>query len=367
MTGRERLHRVHRDANFPAPPSKAEVPDWYPALLDAVSDRVQTGRQRAVAAANQELINTYWSVGSEILTRQDAEGWGARVIDRLSADLRERFPGAKGFSARNLKYMRAFAAAWPDEAIVQARLAQLPWYHHIALLEKLDSPDLRLWYVQAAIEQGWSRNVLVHHIDGQFHLRAGQAVTNFARTLPPADSELAQQATRDPYLFDFVGIADVRREHDLERALIDHVEKFLLELGQGFAFVGRQVHLEIGDADFYADLLFYHLRLRCFVVIELKVGDFDPSYLGQLGTYMSAVDDLLRHPEDKPTIGLVLCKTKNNVVAEYALRGYTAPIGVAEWKTAITTSLPAELESSLPTVEELEAELESGGHEGGTP
>lgn len=193
------------------------------------------------------------------------------------------------------------------------------------------------------------------------------SITNFASTLPPADSDLAQQLTRDPYLFDFVGIADIRREHDLEGSLTDHIEKFLLELGQGFAFVGRQVHLEIGDTDFHADLLFYHLRLRCYVVIELKVGDFDPSYLGQLGMYMAAVDDLLRHADDKPTIGLVLCKTKNNIVAEYALRGYTAPIGVAEWKTAITAGLPTELETSLPTVEELEAELDRAAHEGDTP
>jgi predicted nuclease of restriction endonuclease-like (RecB) superfamily len=348
---------------FPSTLDKSLVPDWYPGLLDAVARRVRAGRQRAVAAANQELISTYWEVGKEILARQDAEGWGARVIDRLAADLQERFPDTKGFSPRNLKYMRTFAAAWPDWSIVQRSVAQLPWRHQIALLEKLDGSDLRLWYARTALEQGWSRNVLVHHIDGQLHQRAGRAVTNFADTMPPPDSDLAQQATRDPYLFDFVGIADIRREHDLEQALTDHVEKFLLELGQGFAFVGRQVHLEIGDADFYADLVFYHLRLRCFVVIELKVGDFDPSYLGQLGMYMSAVDDLLRHPEDKPTIGLVLCKTKNNVVAEYALRGYTAPIGVAEWKTAITASLPPELETSLPTVEELEAELDGGTDE----
>lgn len=343
------------------------VPAWYPELLAAITGHVHIGRQRAVAAANKELLITYWAVGNEILARQEAEGWGARVIDRLSADLRERFPDSKGFSARNLKYMRTFAAAWPDPAIVQARLAQLPWYHQIALLEKLNTPDLRLWYAQAAVAEGWSRNVLVHHIDTQFHLRAGQAITNFARTLPPTDSDMAQQATRDPYLFDFVGIADVRREYDLETALTDHVEKFLLELGQGFAFVGRQVHLELGDADFYADLLFYHLRLRCFVVIELKAGDFDPSYLGQLGMYMAAVDDLLRHADDKPTIGLMLCKNKNNVVAEYALRGYAAPIGVAEWKTAITASLPEELQAGLPTIEELEAELEGDMTEGDSP
>jgi predicted nuclease of restriction endonuclease-like (RecB) superfamily len=346
-----------RQVAFPSAPSKATVPEWYADLLDAVAGRVQSGRQRAIVAANEELVTTYWAVGAEILARQDAEGWGARVIDRLSHDLRERFPDAKGFSPRNLKYMRSFAAAWPDEAIVQARLAQLPWYHHIALLEKLDTAELRLWYSDVAIENGWSRDILVHHIEGRLHERTGRAVTNFSRTLPPADSDLAQQSTRDPYLFDFLGNDVVRRERDHERALIDHVEKFLLELGQGFAFVGKQVHLEIGDQDFYADLLFYHLTLRCFVVIELKVGEFDPGDLGQLGMYMAAIDDLLRHADDKPTIGLLLCKTKNNVVAEYALRGYTAPIGVAEWKTAITESLPAELESSLPTIEELEAEL----------
>ncbi|GAB4670604.1 PDDEXK nuclease domain-containing protein [Mycobacterium avium] len=360
--------RAKADARFPVPPARSAVPDWYPELLDAVVECVQTGRQRAVSAANQQLISTYWAVGAAILGRQHAEGWGARVIDRLAADLREHFPGTSGFSPRNLKYMRAFAAAWPEKEIVQRSIAQLPWRHHIALLEKLNSLELRLWYAQAAVEQGWSRDVLVHHIEGRFHERAGRAITNFTRTIPPPDSDLAQQSTRDPYLFDFVGTADIRRERDLERALIDHVEHFLLELGQGFAFVGKQVHLEIGDTDFYTDLLFYHLKLRCFVVIELKVGDFDPSYLSQLGTYMAAVDDLLRHRDDKPTIGLLLCKTKNNVVAEYALRGYTAPIGVAEWKTAITESLPAELESSLPTVEELEAELadESGrvAHEG---
>lgn len=339
----------------------ALIPDWYPEFLTAVSDRISTGRRRAVAAANSELIATYWSVGREILARQDVEGWGARVIDRLSADLRERFPDAKGFSPRNLKYMRAFAAAWPDPAIVQGTLAQLPWYHHVALLEKLYASDQRIWYAERAIDQGWSRNVLVHHIEVQLHRRAGKAITNFASTLPPADSDLAQQSTRDPYLFDFVGNADIRWQRDLEHALTVHVEKFLLELGQGFAFVGRQVHLEIGDADFYLDLLFYHLRLRCYVVIELKVGDFEPGYIGQLGTYMSAIDDTFRHGDDKPTIGLLLCKTKNNVVAEYALRGYTLPIGVAEWKTAITESLPAELESGLPSIEQLEAELAEDG------
>ncbi len=343
-----------------AVPSKGAFPSWYPQLLGEVADCVRAGRRRALSTVNAELVATYWDVGALILARQEAEGWGARVIDRLSADLRERFPGAKGYSSRNLKYMRAFAQAWPDRsAIMQAPLAQLPWYHQLALLQKLTSTDERLWYAHAAVDDGWSRNVLVHQIERRLHDRAGKAVTNFGGVLSPPDSDLAQQATRDPYLFDFVGAAHVLRERDLERALIEHVEKFLLELGQGFAFVGRQTPLRIGGDDFYLDLLFYHLRLRCFVVIELKVGDFDPGHVGQLGMYLSAVDDLLRHESDKPTIGLLLCKTKNNIVAEYALRGYTAPMGVAEWTAAITSSLPAELESSLPTVEEIEAEFAS--------
>lgn len=359
MTDRDRLSRGRHDSDaiFPATPPRSDMPAWYGDLLGSVVGRVEEGRRRAIAAVNHQLVATYWDVGTDILARQDEQGWGARVIDRLAADVRHQLPDLTGFSTRSLKYMRSFAQAWPREAIVQAPLAQLPWYHHIALLEKLDDPARRLWYAAAAIEHGWSRNVMVHQIAGEFHNRQGAAITNFTATLPPGDSDLAQQSTRDPYLFDFVGATDVRREADLQRALVEHVERFLLELGQGFAFVGQQVRLEIGDDEFYADLLFYHLKLRCYVVIELKVGKFDPSFLGQLGMYMAAVDDLMRHPDDKPTIGLLLCKTKNNIVAEYALRGYTAPIGVAEWKTTITAALPRDLESSLPTIEELEAEL----------
>ena len=229
--------------------------------------------------------------------------------------------------------------------------------HEIALIEKLSTPELRLWYAAQAIEQGWSRDILAHQITMRFHERAGKAITNFAATMPSADSDLAQQTTRDPYLFDFVGNADIRRERDLEQGLVGHVGKFLLELGQGFAFVGRQVRLEIGDDEFFCDLLFYHLKLRCYVVIELKAVAFEPGFLGQLGMYMAAVDDLLAHQDDKPTIGLLLCRSKNNVVAEYALRGYSTPIGVAEWTTAITTALPEEFTSSLPSIAELEAEL----------
>jgi predicted nuclease of restriction endonuclease-like (RecB) superfamily len=333
------------------------MPAWYPDLLEQVSQRVESGRVRAVATATTEQIATYWAVGGDILERQREQGWGARVIDRLSADLQQRFPDARGFSPRNLRYMRAFAEAWPDLAILQRSVAPMPWRHHVALLEKLSDTDLRVFYASAAIENGWSRDVLVHQIRSGFHDRAGKAITNFTATMPPAESDMAQQATRDPYLFDFVGNADVRRERDLEQSLVDHVSSFLLELGQGFAFVGRQVRLEIGGDEFYCDLLFYQLRLRAYVVIELKATEFDPGFLGQVGMYMAAVDDLLRHPSDKPTIGLLLCKSKNNVVAEYALRGYSSPIGVAEWTTAITTALPEEFTSSLPSIAELEAEL----------
>lgn len=354
-----------RDAagTFAGVAARTSMPGWYPDLLASVANRVQTGHQRAIVAANHELVTTYWQIGRDILDRQDEEGYGTRVIDRLSADLREQFPDARGYSPRNLKYMRAFAAAWPDLEVVQRGVAQLPWRHQIALLEKLEEPELRLRYAAAAAEQGWSRDILVYQIETRFHERVGKAITNFSTTLPPADSDLAQQATRDPYLFDFVGLADLRRERDLEQALVDHVGKFLLELGRGFAFVGRQVRLEIGEHEFYADLLFYHLELRRYVVIELKAVDFEPGFLGQLGVYMAAVDDGLRHADDQPTIGLLLCKSKDNVVAEYALRGYTAPIGVAEWTTAITSSLPTDLASSLPSIEELEAELADVGEE----
>lgn len=353
--------RKHADgASFPETPAKSTMPAWYPELLDAVSEQVARGRARAVAAANQELVATYWAIGRDILIRQGQEGWGTKVTTRLAADLRERFPQSKGFSPRNLMFMRALAATWDEQAIVKAPLSQLPWYHHIALIQKLSEPEARLWYASAAVEHGWSRNVLVHQIESQLHARAGKSVNNFKATLPPSDSDLADQLTKDPYIFDFVTMTDKRNERELEVQLIKHVEKFLLELGQGFAFVGEQVRLVIGGDEFFADLLFYHLKLRAYVVIELKATKFDPGYLGQIGMYMAAVDDLLAHPEDKPTIGLLLCKSKNNVVAEYALRTTQMPIGVSEWKTEIVESLPAEFASTLPSVEELEAELSQG-------
>ena len=335
------------------------MPDWYTELLGSVRAHVSQGRRRAVAAVTQELVLTYWHVGQEILNRQTYEGYGTSVINRLSADLKRAFPDATGFSPRNLRYMRAFAAAWPNAEIVQRSVAHLPWGHQVVLLDKLDEPKTRLWYAAQATDEGWSRNVLAHQIDTRLHERSGRAVTNFTATLPPEQSDLAQQATKDPYLFDFLGSTDIRLERDVERKLMDHVSDFLLEFGQGFALLGRQVRLTLGGDEFWCDLLFYHVRLRCYVVVELKGGAFKADYLGQLGLYIAAVDDLMARDGDAPTVGLLLCRSKNSVVAEYALRSQTAPIGVAEWATRITDSLPPELAGSLPSIETLEAELSS--------
>ncbi len=360
---RRTLGRARDDgqAQFPVAPTKGELPEGYDPAFVEIRRRIEEARLKAVLDANATMIDLYWGVGRVILARQAAEGWGAKVIDRLSADLRSAFPEMSGLSARNLKYMRAFATAWPDEAIVQGRLHKLTWYHHLALLEKLDTPEARLWYAERAFEQGWSRNVLVLQIERRLHERQGKAQNNFALTLPPADSDLAVQVFKDPYLFDFLGTADPRREREVEQALIDHVQRFLLELGSGFAFVGRQVPLEVGDQDFVVDLLFYHLKLRCYVVVELKAVAFDPGFVGQLNLYLSAVDDLLRHPDDQPTIGLLLCRGRNAFVVEYALRDLKKPIGVAEWETRLVDKLPKALRGSLPTVEEIEAEFGGTG------
>jgi predicted nuclease of restriction endonuclease-like (RecB) superfamily len=354
---RKQRGRVDRSVMFPVPPPVGDVPADYAAWLADLKTRIYRERLRVVLASNAVMVLLYWDIGRSILDKQAHQGWGSRVIDRLAADLRDAFPEMKGFSPRNLKYMRAFAAAWPDRQIVQASLAQLTWYHHIALLEKLDSPESRLWYAAKTLEHGWSRNMLAVQIDTQALHRHGKAQTNFPATLPPLDSDMAVQVFKDPYLFDFLGTDAPRRETELEQGLVAHIQKFLLELGQGFAFVGRQVHLEIGDEDFYLDLLFYHLKLRRYVVIELKARKFQPGDGAQLGMYMTAVDRLLCHPDDKPTVGLLLVREKNRVMVEYALGGSTKPISVAEWDTRLTHTLPKELQTSLPTIEQIEAEL----------
>ena len=332
----------------------------YDALLKAIKERVSTAQVRAAVAVNTELVRLYWSIGNDILQKQQAEGWGSKVIDRLSRDLKASFPEMQGFSPRNLKYMRAFAAAWPDEAIVQRPVAQLPWRQNIALLDKVKDPELRLWYAQKAVENGWSQPVLVHQIETLLHERQGRAVTNFASTLPAPQSDLVQALLKDPYSFDFLTLALDAQERHLEAGLLVHIREFLLELGQGFAFVGSQYELSVGDQDFRIDLLFYHLNLRCFIVIDLKMRAFEPEFAGKMNFYLSAVDDLLRHPGDAPSIGVILCKTKNTTVAEYALRDMNKPIGVSTHLTELLTrSLPESLQSTFPTIAELESEAAS--------
>ena len=379
-----------KPASKSSKPVAALPPDYAP-LLSEIKARVQAARIKAGLAANRELLKLYWDIGRLILDRQQKEGWGAKVIDRLSADLQNEFPGQQGFSPRNLKYMRTFAEAWPERLIVQppvaqlperksepsivqaslarapesmspivqAPLAQLPWYHHLALLDKLDSPTDRLWYAAKAVEHGWSRNVLALQIQAGLHQRQGKAVTNFKKTLPPSQSDLAQGITKDPYLFDFLTLRDDINERAVEEGLVGQVEKFLLELGAGFALVGRQVHLEVGNQDFYLDLLFYHLKLRCFVVIDLKAREFTPEAAGKMNFYLSAVDDRLRREGDQPSIGLILCRDKNRVIAEYALRDLSKPIGVSGYVTKLVDSLPKALKGAVPSVAELEKGLVS--------
>lgn len=327
----------------------------YQDLLIRLKSQIRTAQVRAAVVVNQELVLLYWSIGKEILTRQEVDGWGTGVIERLAKDLRSEFPGMQGLSSRNLGYMKAFAEAWPEELILQQVVAKLPWGHNVRLIEQVKEPAERLWYAEQTIQNGWSRNVLVMQIESGLYGRQGKAITNFQATLPSPQSDLAQQLIKDPYNFDFLTLTQEAHERDLERGLLAHLRQFLIELGVGFAFVGSQVPLEIGGEDFKLDLLFYHLKLRCFVVADLKMGPFKAEYAGKMNLYLSAVDDMLRHPDDKQSIGLILCKTKNRVIAEYALRNTTTPMGISEFKHL--EILPEQLQGTLPTIQEIEAEL----------
>jgi predicted nuclease of restriction endonuclease-like (RecB) superfamily len=337
--------------------SPAELPSRYGAVLADLKARVRAAQVRAVLSVNRELIQLYWQIGREILRCQREEGWGAKVVERLAKDLRAEFPEMHGFSRANLLSMRAFSEAYPDESIVQQLVGQLPWGHNVLLRAKIKDPEARLWYARQTLEHGWSRAVLTVQIETKAHARAGKALTNFRRTLPPSQSDLAQQTLKDPYTFDFLSLSAEARERELEQGLVDHIQKFLLELGVGFAFVGRQVHLEVGGEDYFIDLLFYHLKLRCFVVIELKMEPFKPEFAGKMNFYLSAVDDRMRNSQDQPSIGLLLCRDKNHITVEYALRHLAKPIGVAQWRTRLVESLPKKLEGTLPSVKELEKEL----------
>lgn len=339
-------------------PSLIEPPEGYREWLAGLKARVHAAQQRAAIAVNTELVELYWQIGRDILARQAEQGWGRKITERLSLDLRAAFPEMKGFSRTNLDYMRSFAAAWPWEAISQQAVGKLPWGHNLVLLAKLKDGPQRLAYADAALEFGWSRAVLAIQIERRALEREGRAVTNFDRTLPAPDSDLARQALKDPYKLDFLGLGEEAREREIERALAGHVTEFLLELGAGFAYVGRQVHLKVGDSDFFLDLLFYHLTLHSYVVIELKATEFKPEHVGQLGFYMAAVDGEVKGEADGPTIGLLLCRTKDAVVAEYALRNVSAPLGVSEYD--LVKALPEPLATNLPTIEQIERELGEG-------
>ena len=322
----------------------------YISIVENIKREIKAAQYRAAIHANVDMLLLYHDIGCVI---NEHKLWGNRFIDNLATDIRIDFPESKGYSVRNLKYMAKFAETYPNREFVQTVSAQIPWSHNIAIIEKVKDPEQRIWYIQKTAENGWSHNVLIHQIESGLYQRQVlvDKVSNFESRLPSPQSELAAQTMKDPYVFDFITFREEMLERDIEQALVRDVTKLLLELGTGFAFLGNQYHLNVGGDDFYIDLLFYNLNLRCYVVIELKAGDFKPEYAGQLNFYLSAVDGILKKEEDNPSIGLLLCKSKNNLVAEYSLKDISKPIGVSEYK--VTRSLPDALEEQLPSVEDI--------------
>ena len=338
-----------------------EIQEYTQILFD-IKQQIGLSQTQAMVKVNQELLKLYWNIGKIIFEKQNANNWGIKAVEQLAADIQKEFPGLGGFSRSNLFRMQAFYATY--EKVAQAvRLLEdmpifnIPWGQNIVLLQKLKSNEERLWYAQKAVENGWSRTILEMQIESNLYNRQGKAITNFKKVLPAPDSDLAQQSFKDPYIWDFLTLRERFLEKELEDGLVEQVERFLLELGQGFAFLGRQYHLMVGTKDIYLDMLFYHLDLRCFIVVELKAKEFDARDAGQVNMYLSAADDLLRRPGDNPTIGLLLCKSKDNIMVEYALRDINKPIGVANYTTQLVDSLPKEFESKLPTIAEFEAEF----------
>jgi predicted nuclease of restriction endonuclease-like (RecB) superfamily len=339
----------------------------YKNFLTGIKDRLKKAQIRAALAANSELIQFYWELGTNLLEKQKAQKWGEHFLELFSHDMRQAFPQMQGLSVRNLQRMKQFASLYPDIPITTQAVSQLPWGHITRLIQMIKNDTKRDWYAHQTIKNGWSRSVMEMQIESELYERQGitsNKITNYHEHLPTAQSDLARDILKDPYKFDFLTITDEAHERDIENALVTHVRDFLIELGQGFAFVGSQVPLTIDDQEFFIDLLFYHLHLRCFVVIELKANNFKPEHTGQLGFYLAAVDDLMKKDGDNPTIGILLCKSKSKIVAEYALRGMKAPIGISDY--TLSKALPKELKSSLPTIEELETELnelEGDNHE----
>jgi len=336
------------------------IPDeGYRVFLEEIKHNIQSAQIKAALSVNRSLIELYLTIGDRILQKQDEEGWGKSVIERLSQDLKRSFPHLKGFSPRNLWDMRRLSESVRGNQILRQLVAEIPWGHNLMLLNKIKDAQEREWYIRKIREHGWSRNVLSLQIETDLYRREGRAIANFEQTLPAPQSDLARETFKDPYVFDFLNLGEEAHERAIEKELVKHITSFLLELGAGFAFVGNQYLLKVADKDYFVNLLFYHLKLRCFVVIELKARTFIPEDAGKMNFYLSAVDDVLKHPTDNPSIGMILCKAKERVTAEYALRDIKKPIGVAEWQAQITKSLPEQLQTDLPTIEELEAELEA--------
>lgn len=323
----------------------------YAALIQTLKTEISQARIRAHLSVNKEMISLYWRIGSQILERQDKEGWGTKVIENISNDLRKEFPEMKGLSARNLKYMRAFAEEYKEQTIVQETLAQITWYHNITLMEKVKDYEERIWYVNKIVENGWSRNVMVAQIQTGLYNRQGKGANNFQSTLPASQSDLAQSIIKDPYNLEFLDIRGKIHERELEGKLIDHIRNFLLELGQGFAFIGNQYHIELEGQDYFLDLVFYHVKLKCYVVIELKTGKFKPEHAGKMNFYLNLMDRQVKDSSDNPTIGLILCEDKKGITVEYAIEGINKPMGISQFK--LTEKLPEQLKQYLPTAEEL--------------
>ncbi|MGN0475589.1 MAG: YhcG family protein [Acutalibacteraceae bacterium] len=326
----------------------------YIAIIESVKAKIKQSQYQAAVNVNRELILLYYHIGAII---NDHKTWGNKFIENLAVDIKLAFPGTTGYSVRNLKYMAKLAETYPDEQFVQQAVAQIPWGHNIVLMDKISDNEIRKWYIEQTIENGWSRNVLVHQIESNLYCRQvlTDKVSNFANRLAAPQSELAVQTMKDPYIFDFIPFKEDMLERDVEQALVRDMTKLLLELGTGFAFLGNQYHLNVGGEDFYIDLLFYNLNLRCYVVIELKTGEFKPEYAGKLNFYLSAVDGILKKEQDNPSIGLLLCKSKNDLVAEYSLKDMSKPIGVSEYR--ITSSLPDELSKQLPSIEDIQKRI----------
>lgn len=340
------------------PSETFQISPSYKDWLSEIKSKVRSSQIKAALAVNAALIDFYWELGKMIVDKLAQEKWGNKVIEQLAKDLKSEFPHMKGFSRTNLYYIKQFYEVYKQEAsIVQQLVGQLPWGHNIVIISQIETSTARLFYLNQIIENNWSRDILALQIKTKLHERQGKAISNFKATLPEPISDLAQQTLKDPYIFDFLSLSNTAKERDIEEQLISHVSKFLLELGRGFAFVGKQYHIEVAQSDYYIDLLFYHIPLKCYVVIELKNTKFVPEYAGKLNFYLSAVDDILKTATDKPTIGILLCRDKNNIEVEYALRGIINPLGVSEF--SFTEILPENLKSSFPTIEEIEQGLDS--------